>query len=80
MPLTKIPKGSTATVRAIAAVPLRQRLYDLGAVPGSVIEHVFSAGVGGSSCYRICGALIALRDTDAAAIDVEYNETGSDCS
>jgi len=49
---------------------MKCRLYDLGAIPGSLIEQIMVAPLGGSGCYKICGATIALREEIAATINV----------
>ena len=49
----------------------RRRLLDLGIVPGSVITRVMESASGNPVCYRIKGALIALRNDQAKRVLIE---------
>ncbi len=49
---------------------LRQRLFDLGLTPGTMVERLISSPLGDPSCYRVRGAMIALRGSDAEQIRV----------
>ncbi len=49
---------------------LRQRLFDLGLTPGTMVERLMSSPLGDPSCYRVRGAMIALRGSDAEQIRV----------
>lgn len=49
-----------------------KRITDLGLIVGSTIECVIRRG--GSSCYRICGALIAVRHENVSNILVDIVE------
>ena len=49
---------------------LRQRLFDLGLTPGTMVERLMSSPIGDPSCYRVRGAMIALRGRDAEQIRV----------
>ena len=49
---------------------LRQRLFDLGLTPGTMVERLMSSPIGDPSCYRVRGAMIALRGADAEQIRV----------
>lgn len=69
--LTKLRAGQKATVRKISATgAMRRRLQDLGLIEDTEIECVGRSPLGDPAAYLIRGALVALRDTDAAAIDV----------
>jgi len=48
----------------------RHRLLDLGFVPGSLVTAVLRSPDGGLKSYRVKGADIALRRTDAAQIQI----------
>jgi DtxR family Mn-dependent transcriptional regulator len=50
--------------------PERRRLLDLGIVPGTEITAEMRSAGGDPIAYRIRGALIALRKTQAAGIYV----------
>jgi DtxR family Mn-dependent transcriptional regulator len=72
--LADLGPGATARVVRIAAACqglARRRLLDLGVVPGTPITAEFSSPGGDPTAYRIRGALIALRRTQARLIQVE---------
>lgn len=63
--------GQKATVRKISATgAMRRRLQDLGLIEDTEIECVGRSPLGDPAAYLIRGAVVALRDTDAAAVDV----------
>ncbi len=47
---------------------LRQRLFDLGFVPGTTVECVLENPFGDPKAYLVRSAVIALRNSDAAKI------------
>lgn len=49
---------------------LRRRLLDLGFTPGTRVERLLSSPIGDPVCFRIRGAMIALRARDADQIRV----------
>ena len=49
---------------------LRRRLLDLGLVPGTDIERILASPGGDPICYRVRGAMIALRSHDAGQVIV----------
>lgn len=72
--LAALQPGESAQVVRIAAAcqgPARRRLLDLGVVPGTVITVEYASPGGDPVAYRIRGALIALRRTQAELIQVE---------
>ena len=69
--LKNLAPGVTARVlEVITSGPMRQRLHDLGLVPGTLIERVMASPIGDPVCYRVRGALIALRSSDAEFVRV----------
>jgi len=72
--LAEVSPGTAARVVRIAAAcqgASRRRLLDLGVVPGTVITAEYASPGGDPVAYRIRGALIALRRTQAELIQVE---------
>ena len=65
--------GSARVIRIVAHCQgqARRRLLDLGIVPGALIESEYASPGGDPVAYRIRGALIALRRTQAELIQVE---------
>lgn len=69
--LDMLPIGSKGRVRALNSQGIeRRRFLDLGIVEGTQIEAVMSSPAGDPVAYNIRGALIALRNEDAAKIEL----------
>ena len=49
----------------------KRRLYDLGFIPGQVIEKMYDSVCKNPSCYKIKDTFIALRKEDAYKIEVD---------
>ena len=74
--LTKLRTGQKAKVRKVSATgAMRRRLQDLGLIEDTEIECVGRSPLGDPAAYLIRGAVVALRDTDAAVIDVTVEPT-----
>ena len=68
--LACIAEGECARVRSLELGGiLRRRLFDLGCIPGAEITCVRRGW--GIAAYRICGAVIALRNRDASGVIIE---------
>lgn len=50
----------------------KRRLYDLGFIPGQLIEKMYDSVFGSPSCYKVKDTFIALRKEDAYKIEVSY--------
>ena len=61
-------RGRVVRVAAACQGPARQRLLDLGVVPGTVIEARYAGVAGDPVAYEIRGALIGLRRSQAAHV------------
>ncbi|MCG3138937.1 MAG: hypothetical protein HJJLKODD_02808 [Phycisphaerae bacterium] len=69
--LSELHPGQTGHVlRLDTEGSLRQRLLDLGLVPGTAIEQIMHSPIGDPICYRVRGAMIALRQQDARNIQI----------
>ncbi|MDO4269408.1 MAG: FeoA family protein [Eubacteriales bacterium] len=70
-PLPDLPEGGQARVRALhLSGGMRRRLQDLGLVAGTRVTCLQRAASGDPTAYLIRGAVIALRNTDAAQVEV----------
>lgn len=72
-PLTNLKPGESAQVLGISPRIRgveRRRLMDLGVLPGTLIENEMVSAGGDPTAYRIRGALIALRKSQAERIKV----------
>ena len=71
MTLDRLAVGHSAAVTAVSAPESwRRRLLELGFVPGSTVSAVQESPWGDPVAYAVCGAVIALRRTDAKQIAV----------
>lgn len=69
--LDNISTGEFAIVVAVnTELSLKQRLYDIGLVPGTKIKIVHQSPAGNPRAYLVRGAVIALRNCDAEKIKV----------
>ena len=78
--LSSLAPGQQATVAGFSANclgPERRRMLDLGIVPGTAVVAEMKSPAGDPTAYRIRGALIALRRTQAEMIHVEWETAGS---
>ena len=73
--LNKISTGEFAVIVAVdTQISLKQRLYDIGLVPGTKIKVVHQSPSGNPRAYLVRGAVIALRNCDAKKITVRVDE------
>lgn len=69
--LDQLPVGHRAAVTSLSAPEgQRRRLLELGFVPGGKVRAVQESPWGDPVAYAVCGAVIALRRTDARQIAV----------
>lgn len=67
-----LPEGQSAYVTEIHNEPsMHRRLADLGLIPGTQITCLCRSPAGDPTAYLIRSAVIALRNRDAAQIQVE---------
>lgn len=70
--LKKGERGQIGSVTGSPSDPVTQRLMELGMVDGSVVEVVHEAPYGGDPiAVRVRGALIALRRSEAARVELQ---------
>lgn len=70
--LDTVPLGRRVTLKALyTPEPLKTRLMDLGFVPGTEVEVLFAAPSGSPRAYGLLHTVIALRQQDAAQLEVE---------
>lgn len=72
MTLDMLKIGRSATVKNILNESTeRRRLFDLGILPGTVIENVMRSPLGDPVAYKIRNAVVALRREQARLIEIE---------
>ncbi len=75
--LNKISTGEFAVVLSVdTELSLKQRLYDIGLVPGTKVKVVHQSPAGNPRAYIVRGAVIALRNCDAEMIVVGIDGDG----
>lgn len=73
--LAMLHEGERARVQALTQRDtMRRRLQDIGLIEGTQVECVLKSPWGDPVAYRIRGALIALRSTDAAGVLIRARE------
>jgi ferrous iron transport protein A len=74
IPMSNLPIGVSGRVRQVGTSgDMHRRLLDLGLVPGTSIERLMNSPVGDPICYRVRGAMIALRRADASTVQVDVD-------
>lgn len=77
--LCTLKNGEQAYVASIgAAAALGRRLLDLGLIPGTAVTCLFRSPSGDPAAYLIRGAVIALRQKDAAEVWVTSRRCSPD--
>lgn len=71
MPLSSLAVGEKCRIKGLSHCgTMRSRLCELGFVAGARAECLVRGFSGDPGAYRICGAVIALRQCDAGKICV----------
>ena len=69
--LDQLPLGHSAHVAAVHLTGrMRQRLQDLGFIPGVCVTAVLQSPLGDPIAYQLLDTVIALRRDDAAQIEI----------
>ena len=69
--LAAVPLGKEAELnRILLDAPMRDRMYDLGLTPGCRIRCIYAAGSGDPRAYLVRGTVLAIRNRDAAGVEV----------
>lgn len=72
MRLRELEVGALARVTAVRSEgAMALRLRELGLLEGETVACVGVSPLGDPRAYRICGAIIALRNADADTVEVE---------
>lgn len=75
MTLDKLPDGASGVISGIRGQGARRlRLLELGLTPGTRVTVVRRAPLGDPLQLLLRGCALALRSTDAAAIDLEAGQ------
>ena len=73
--LDKLPLRGWARVEALAG-PGARRLWELGFIPGAGVECLGQSPLGDPRAYRVRGAVLALRQRDARAVEIQTRPEG----
>ena len=70
--LCDLKSGEVANVKEIyTECRICRRLFDIGLIPGTRVECIFTSPLGGMKAYLVRGALIAIRNEDCESIGAE---------
>ena len=70
--LSELRVSERATVKKLLFTEsARRRFLDIGLVPGTVVECVGESPLSGMRAYRVRGAKIAIRCSDAAGVIIK---------
>ncbi len=77
--LDALKMGQSAMVKGLSAQgSMRRRLQDMGLIEGTQVECVGVSPLGDPAAYLIRGAVVALRNKDAASVTVDNIGKASD--
>ena len=72
MTLNHLGVGQIATVTGVHSRNAeRRRMFDLGILPGTIVETMMRSPLGDPVAYRIRDAVVALRHEQAEMIEVQ---------
>ena len=70
--LATLTLGAQARIVSVEAEKsLKERLYDLGLTPGCRVRCLFCAPSGDPRAYLVRGTMLAIRNRDAAKVEVD---------
>ena len=73
--LSNLKKGEICRIKSItAADEIKQRLYDIGMIPGTAVKCLQKSMFGDPTAYLIRGTVIALRKQNSSEIFVTRSE------
>lgn len=77
--LDRVPLGRTVVVEALHLEGfLRRRLLDLGFVRGALVQPLRRSPLNDPTAYEVKGAVLAIRDREAARIEIRRAGAGPD--
>ncbi len=72
MTLDALPLDASAMIRSVRGDgPFRRRLLELGLLPGTAISRTGQAPLGDPLSFRVRGAVLCLRRSEAACIELD---------
>jgi ferrous iron transport protein A len=71
MVLTDIQKGEFVTITGIKPCDFREKLMEMGCVPGTKVSLNVKAPLGDPVAYNMGGYCLCMRKSEAALIEVE---------
>lgn len=73
--LSELNSGECGVITALHTDEgLRRRLQEVGFITGAAVRCLMRSPLGDPAAYRVCGATIALRDSDAVTVEIERGE------
>lgn len=74
MKLSELKKDQKVIVKRVISSEFSSKLIELGIVEGQVIRFLHSAPFGGPKAFQVGTYILALRNSEAAVVEVEMVE------
>lgn len=71
MELTQLKKGQVGKILKVEESPFRDKLMEMGCVPGSLISLLMKAPLGDPLAFEIEGYTLSMRKSEAKSIVIE---------
>lgn len=68
--LNSLALGESARVLSTEQCRIKDRLFDVGLIPGATVKCMLKSPLGDPTAYLIEGALIAIRAEDSSCIEI----------
>ena len=72
MVLTDIKKGDFAIITAVKPCAIKDKLMEMGCVPGTPIHLSLKAPLGDPIAYNVDGYFLSMRKSEASQIEVKF--------
>lgn len=76
MKLSELKKHQKGVVKRVISSEFSSKLIELGIVKGQKISFLYSAPFGGPKAFQVGTYILALRNAEAAVVEVETEEYG----
>lgn len=74
MKLSVLKKGQKVVVKRLLPSEFSSKLIELGIVEGQTIQFLYRAPFGGPKAFQVGTYILALRNSEAAVVEVETEE------
>lgn len=70
MKLTELHIGQIARIRSVADSPFKEKLQEMGCIPGSLIKPILKAPLGDPIAYELEEYTLSMRKMEAVTIEI----------